>query len=106
MRALLAAGAGVDATGKDGRTALIAASGKGHVEVVRVLLAAGAGVDVATNSGWTALIWACCKGHIEVVRALLAAGASKHHIANDGATAYSKTHSESKKIRELLDLAP
>ena len=56
MRALLAAGEGVDAANNLGNTALIIASEKGHVVVVRALLAAGAGVDAASNLGITALI--------------------------------------------------
>ena len=39
----------------DGRTALIWASGAGHLDIVHLLLEAGADKDVADNDGRTAL---------------------------------------------------
>ena len=92
-----------------GATALINASDKGHVEVVRALLAAGAGVDVANNDGRTALMLASANGHVKVVRALLAAGANKHLITLAGGTAFSvasHTAASTAAIRALLALAP
>ena len=54
----------------DGITALIAASGAGHVFVVRVLLMAGADKDLADNDGRMAVIVATRAGHVEVVSLL------------------------------------
>ena len=108
VRALLAAGAGVNAADDDGNTMLIFASYNGHVEVARALLAAGTGVDAANNDDDTALFTASYRGHVEVVRVLLAAGADKHLIALNGDTAYSdaaNTPGSTDAIRALLDLA-
>ena len=54
MRALFAAGAGVDAADNNGDTALMSASVSGHVEIVRVLLAAGADKHIIALNGDTA----------------------------------------------------
>ena len=55
----------------DGFTALIFASGKGHLEIVRELCERGANVNAArTNDGITALMWASQEGQLEVVREL------------------------------------
>lgn len=48
-RALLAAGAAVDATDAEGRTPLLLAASRGHVDMVRVLLAAGAALEAQHN---------------------------------------------------------
>jgi ankyrin repeat protein len=44
----------VDAANNDGATALMLASKRGHVEVVRVLLASGANKRLIANNGDTA----------------------------------------------------
>ena len=77
MRALLAAGAAVNAADHvGGWTALIWASKYGRLKTTRVLLAAGANVNAANQDFNTALTIASGLGYVEVVRALLAAGAS------------------------------
>jgi ankyrin repeat protein len=77
VRALLAAGAHVDATWEgSGRTALIQAAQSGHSEVVRLLLAAGADVNHVTIRGESPLYEASRLGHVESVRLLLQAGAN------------------------------
>lgn len=74
----LGAGAGVDAVGTDGRTALDVAVRAGHADAVRVLLAAGA--DPVQRAGEygesTPLCLAAMYGHTDVVEALLDVGAS------------------------------
>ena len=77
MRRLLAANADVNAAaGYCGQTALQAAAGAGHLEVVERLLAANADVNAATaDYGQTALQAAARAGHLEVVERLLAANA-------------------------------
>ena len=49
----------------------MAASGEGHVSVVKVLLDGGANPDLLNANGVSALIWACTKGNLEVVNVLL-----------------------------------
>jgi hypothetical protein len=57
-------------------TALKAASGAGHYEVVKLLLDKGAEIDRAGgNMGWTALSGAAYKGHTQVARLLIERGA-------------------------------
>ena len=57
----------------DNTTALIAASEKGHTEIVQLLLTKGDDVNSVDKSGWTALINALKMGRDgkEVVQALL-----------------------------------
>ena len=51
IRALLAAGAAVDAHDASGQTALSYASGSGHAEAVELLVLAGADVQEAMKAG-------------------------------------------------------
>jgi ankyrin repeat protein len=62
----------VDLPGKAERTALIAAAGRGHDEVVRVLLERGADPHKRESDGTRALDWAAQEGHQAVVELLLA----------------------------------
>jgi len=55
LRALLAAGADVNAAVDDGWTCLHSAVKGGHADAVRLLLDSGADPGSATTSGWTAL---------------------------------------------------
>lgn len=59
----------------DRRTALIAASFNGHLEIVRELLSQGAEINARDKEGRTALMVASTGGHEEVVRQLLSRGA-------------------------------
>lgn len=71
---LIAAGANVNKTDKDGETPLNLAAGKGHAECVRTLLAApGIDVNKVSNNGKTPLTKAAGKGHAECLNLLLAA---------------------------------
>jgi ankyrin repeat protein len=75
-RALLAAGADVNAADISGWTALMWASYFGHVEIVRDLLAAGADKHAVSNDGDTTHTLAGRRGTLAsapAIRALLAA---------------------------------
>jgi len=72
---------------KDGRTALMWASLKGHTGVVRLLLDKGAAIDEKDWRGDTALIKASENGHPEVVQLLLGKGAPVDEKSNLGSTA-------------------
>ncbi len=76
VRALLAQGAGVDATEGDGTTALHWASYRDDVEIVELLLDAGADVDATNDLGATPLWTAGQNGSAVMVRRLLTAGAN------------------------------
>ena len=67
----------------------MAASRKGHLDVVRRLLsiAGGINVNLQDNAGQSALILASSRGHLEVVNALLAAGANVHLKTTSNGTA-------------------
>ncbi len=69
VRALLAQGANLTARGADGQTALEAAAGRGHGNVVRALLQTG---RVSAQDG---LLRAALKGQADIVKLLLASGA-------------------------------
>ena len=72
VRRLLYAGANVNAQLDEGITALIIASSKGHVDVVRLLLQqSGVEVNARAENGATALVVASLAGYDDVVRELL-----------------------------------
>ncbi|UCD30899.1 MAG: ankyrin repeat domain-containing protein, partial [Desulfobacterales bacterium] len=62
VKALLVAGADVNAKSKKGRLALIFAAANGHTDAVQALLAADADVKAKANNGATALMIAKKKG--------------------------------------------
>jgi hypothetical protein len=76
VRALLSAGADVEARDDRGETALLRAARAGSLAMVRDLIAAKASVDASDRNGLTPLIEATRVGQVDVVRALLEAGAS------------------------------
>lgn len=77
VRALLAAGARVDAltANEMANQPLHAAAAGRHIEICRLLVAAGAPVDVAEHGGYTPLHQAAQHGDNELVELLLSAGA-------------------------------
>ena len=83
VQVLLDAGANVDVQNKEGATALMAASVRGHTATVQVLLDAGANVDVQNKEGATAFMAASMKGHTATVQVLLAAGADVNAQINN-----------------------
>jgi ankyrin repeat protein len=91
VRALLGAGAHIDAVGgARGYTALMRAILYGCVDVVRVLLGSGADVSVrsnVSNRGYTALHFAARMGNSDVVPLLLEAGADVAAETDNGQTA-------------------
>jgi ankyrin repeat protein len=73
----------------DGRTPLMHASSRGHLEVVRLLLghpSAKATINHRNRHGETALVLASYKGRGMVVRALLEGGADPTIASNNGIT--------------------
>ena len=90
-----------------GFTALMGASQKDHLEVVRELCERGASVNAAmTNSGRTALMWASCLGCVDTCNFLLSHGSNKSALDLQGRSAYDLVQ-EGKSysiLRELLTL--
>ena len=90
MVELLAAN-GADAVARNGEgwTPLMAASFKGHVNIIRYLFditGGTSGINAVKDDGETALCLACHGGHAEVVRLLLDAGSDPTKARADGMT--------------------
>ena len=83
---LLDKGAHIDAQGKDGITALIAASAMSKTNVVKQLLMKGANTDIKDKRGDTALNYALMVSDVESVKLLLNKGASVNMQEEDGMT--------------------
>jgi len=75
LKSTLAAGVDVDTTNIFGTTALMRASSRGDVEIVRVLLSCGADPNRLRNDKFTALALAAFFGHQNVVKCLVEHGA-------------------------------
>jgi uncharacterized protein len=86
VRALLAAGADVNAPAADGATALHWAVDADDESLVTALLAAGARADVANDLAITPLHLAAANGNEHIVRALLERGANPGAAASSGVT--------------------
>jgi len=88
LRALLRAGAEVDAPAAGGATALHHAAGLGHCDAAAALLKAGAAVGaVASKGGVTPLHVAAAGGHAAAAKLLLAHGALPHIPDQNGHSA-------------------
>lgn len=74
--ALIKKGVSIDSPAEDGSTALLIATNRNRVEVVRFLLSLKANPNIPDNSGWTPLLSAADEGNTEIVRLLLAHGAN------------------------------
>ncbi|MDR2384561.1 MAG: ankyrin repeat domain-containing protein [Tannerella sp.] len=77
----------VNAARKNGVTALMSASGKGHTEVAKLLIEKGADVNATRKNGWTALMCASLKGHTEVAKLLIEKGADVNATRKNNWTA-------------------
>jgi ankyrin repeat protein len=87
VRALLKAGADVNAAEGDGTTALHWAARSGDADLVQMLVSAGANVRATTRLGaYTPLMMAAQAGHSAAVAALLAGGADVEARTTTGTT--------------------
>ena len=87
LRALLSAGADVNAAQVDGTTALQWAAYNGDADIVAALIEAGADVNAANAYGASALTEACTRGAAAIVKLLLEAGADAKTTLKGGETA-------------------
>ena len=109
LRLVNEAGADPAITNRFGGTALIPASERGHVEIVRYLLAeSDVDVDHVNRLGWTALLEAIVLGngdeaHQEVVDRLLEAGADPDLADKDGVRplTHARTRGQTEIARAL-----
>jgi ankyrin repeat protein len=86
LRALLTAGAAIDARDADGRTALLAATHENRVEAARILIAAGADVNAKDAIQDSAYLYAAAEGRNEILKVTLAAGADLASLNRYGGT--------------------
>lgn len=87
FRALLAAGADVNARDAQQDSAFLVAARSGHTEIVRAALAAGADIGALNRYGSTAVFGPAYRGHVETVRLLLQTPIDLHHVNSLGWTA-------------------
>ncbi|MFA6957558.1 MAG: ankyrin repeat domain-containing protein [Thermoanaerobaculia bacterium] len=80
VKALVDAGANVNAPGASGQSHLLSAASMGEPEVVRILLAAGADPNVPNEYGIAPLSSASEQGHLDIVKILIAGGANVNAI--------------------------
>ena len=105
VAAYLRAGAGVEGTDADGRTALHWSADRGHAEVVRFLLEeCAAAVDAVDGEGQTALHYATLCEHPPIARLLVSKGAALDAVDADGATPMDNCEDE-QLAAELQQLA-
>ncbi len=74
-------------TKNNSATALMAASTKGHLEIVKYLIDEGAYINAENEEGYTALMWASSAGHLEIVKYLISKNANMNVKDNNGVTA-------------------
>jgi len=86
-RALIEAGADVNAKDAKQDSPYLLAGASGHMEILKLTLSHGADLKSTNRYGGTALIPAAERGHVEVVRTLIAAGVKVDHVNNLGWTA-------------------
>jgi ankyrin repeat protein/type II secretory pathway predicted ATPase ExeA len=102
---LLGAGASVNVQDEEGRTPLMLAAGRGHLEVARILLDRGAAIGAANTTLGTALAYAAWSGHWEVVSELLRRGSRTDSTNGEGWTPlmYAAINGHTQCVKELLD---
>lgn len=102
------AGAGKDSyVGKDGKTALMEASRRGHLDVIKYLVSKGANINARNSYGNTPLIKATWNSQIKVIDYLLKQRTlhffpvlNVNNLNNDKKTALDYARTD--KVRELL----
>lgn len=81
----------LDATDRDGCTALLRASEPGHLEVVKLLLGAGAATELADKWGRTVLHCAALKGRMSVASLLVNHGATDTYLLSNSLDKHRRT---------------
>jgi len=103
IKKLLTEDVNINATNVNGKTALIAASSKGHTEIVKTLLEYGADIDVKGKDGSTALLGAARIGYAEVAKLLIINGADVNAKRGGRSTPlHFATRYGQKELAELL----
>ncbi|MEO9612777.1 MAG: ankyrin repeat domain-containing protein [Nitratireductor sp.] len=87
IRALLSAGADIDARDDQGRTALLVAAHGNKVEAAAALIEAGANVNAKDDIDDSPYLYAGARGHLEILKMTLAHGADLQSTNRYGGTA-------------------
>ena len=105
VKALLEAGADVNAPSNIYGRPLRIASFYGYTEIVKALVAAGADVNQHDDIGATALMAASLNGYTETIKSLLEAGADVNQHDDIGATAlmFASLYGYTETIKSLLE---
>jgi len=108
VRALLDAGADIDALDRHGQTALMNAAHRGDAELVQVLVDRGAGLNHTAKHRLTALMLAVIADRADVVRVLVSAGADRTIQGSTGQFActpleYAQQHGKEHLVDMLRD---
>ena len=104
VRALLRAGAEVNARDHRGQTALMLAAHRGFREMVEILVEGGADLNVTAKFNLSALMLAIIAGHAEVARVLARAGTDLR-VKGSGAPGFAgKTAHDLAVGRNMEDL--
>lgn len=102
LRAVLAAGASVNASDHSGTTAIAAAAAAGSLTCVELLLSAGADPQLPDSAGLTPLHHAACSPIPEVVIALLNAGVDAARRDRAGRTALDHARARSDATGQMI----
>jgi ankyrin repeat protein len=81
-KALIEAGADVNAKDNINDSPYLYAGARGHLEILKMTLSHGADLKSVNRYGGTALIPASERGHVETVRTLIEAGVKVDHVNN------------------------
>lgn len=110
MKALLSAGADINAQSLGQKTSpLMAAVGSGSEEALELMLKqSGIEVDAKNVDGTTALLYAAFRGEVGMVKKLIAAGAAFDAKNNSGMSplALAARNGHAKALKDLYDLDP
>ena len=72
VKNLIEKGADVNVEKKDGKTALLLASGNSNgLQIIQYLIQNGAKINAQTKDGYSPLMWAAYNGNIKIVKELL-----------------------------------
>lgn len=101
---LLRGGGNPDARNPQGRTALMEAARRGHVNIIRILIQAGAKLNIREpRDSKTALMFATSTGHPNAARALIYAGATVNNSVYNG---YLYNNAMENTVRNALNRKP
>lgn len=107
LKSILKSGIDINKKYKDrnDETALIVASKKGNLEIVKCLIENRADVNAEDNDGWTALMYALNIGRIDIAEYLIEKGAKINAQNVNGATALliASSYGHSETVKYLLE---